>query len=191
MLTHWARDAADGERFSIEHVVHKQTRATAELYGLLDRGALKPGLRADVNIIDFENLKVGMPKMVFDLPTGAQRIMQIPTGYVASLVAGVVGNAEARSREAFASPAGSAARDVKGGSQRACSPRPQAHHGGTLSRWVNAAACSTTASSSGAVSSDERPAASSSSRHARFFEQPPPGRRRSTTASAAANSAVR
>ena len=90
MLTHWARDAAESERFSLEHVVHKQTRATAELYGLLDRGALKPGLRADVNIIDFENLQVGTPEMVFDLPTGAQRIMQIPSGYVASLVAGVV-----------------------------------------------------------------------------------------------------
>jgi N-acyl-D-amino-acid deacylase len=75
MLTHWARDAAEDERFPLEHIVRKQNRATAELYGMLDRGALKPCLRADVNLIDFDNLQVGTPKMVFDLPTGAQRIM--------------------------------------------------------------------------------------------------------------------
>ncbi len=90
MLSHWARDAAQDQRLSVEHVVKKQTRDTAELYGLLDRGALLPGLRADINLIDFENLKVGTPRMVFDLPTGAQRIMQRPEGYVASLVAGEV-----------------------------------------------------------------------------------------------------
>jgi N-acyl-D-aspartate/D-glutamate deacylase len=63
-LTFWARDRRKGERLPVEHLVHKQTGRNADLYGLSDRGRLQPGLRADVNVIDLENLSVaqGVPR---------------------------------------------------------------------------------------------------------------------------------
>ncbi len=54
MLTHWTRDRTRGPKMPLEHVIHRQTRQTAELYGLTDRGLLAPGLRADVNVIDYD-----------------------------------------------------------------------------------------------------------------------------------------
>jgi N-acyl-D-amino-acid deacylase len=88
MLTFWARDRARGPKLALEHVVHRQTRQTAELYGLLDRGLLAPGMRADVNVIDFDRLSFGPPRMVHDLPADAPRLVQRATGYRATFVAG-------------------------------------------------------------------------------------------------------
>ena len=85
MLTHWTRDRKRGERIALEKIVHRQTRQTAELYGLLDRGLLKPGYRADVNVIDYDNLSLGAPQMVFDLPAGGRRLIQRPSGYTATI----------------------------------------------------------------------------------------------------------
>jgi N-acyl-D-amino-acid deacylase len=59
MLTHWARDRARGPKLPLEMLVKKQTRDTAEVYGLHDRGLLAPGMKADVNIIDFDRLHAG------------------------------------------------------------------------------------------------------------------------------------
>jgi N-acyl-D-aspartate/D-glutamate deacylase len=70
-------------------VVHRQTRQTAELYQLLDRGLLQPGYRADLNIIDFDALSFGLPRMAFDLPAGGRRLVQRASGYAATVVAGV------------------------------------------------------------------------------------------------------
>ncbi len=81
LLTHWARDRHRGDRLPLEHVVHKQTRATADVYGLGDRGALVPGLRADVNVIDLDGLRLHTPEMVFDLPAGGRRLIQPVDGY--------------------------------------------------------------------------------------------------------------
>ena len=67
MLTHWVRDRQRGTRHSLEHMVHRQTRATALVYGLKDRGLIAPGMRADLNLIDFEKLSFDMPQMVYDL----------------------------------------------------------------------------------------------------------------------------
>ena len=58
MLTHWTRDRSRGPKLPLEYVVRRQTRETAELYGLGDRGALLPGLRADINVIDMDALKL-------------------------------------------------------------------------------------------------------------------------------------
>tara|TARA_E500000331_G_scaffold165922_1_gene160706 strand:+ start:168 stop:404 length:237 start_codon:yes stop_codon:yes gene_type:complete len=58
--------------------------------GLADRGELKVGLRGDVNIIDFDNLNISAPKMVYDLPSGAGRLEQKTEGYLATLVNGQV-----------------------------------------------------------------------------------------------------
>ena len=68
MLTHWTRDRTRGPKMPLEHVIHRQTRQTAELYGLGDRGQLAPGLRADVNVIDYAALTFGAPRMAWDLP---------------------------------------------------------------------------------------------------------------------------
>jgi N-acyl-D-amino-acid deacylase len=90
MLSHWTRDRANGPRLSIEQAVEKQTRATAALYGLGDRGVLAPGMKADVNIIDYEKINSSRPKMVADLPAGGKRLLQTATGYRATVVSGVV-----------------------------------------------------------------------------------------------------
>ncbi|MGB5813501.1 MAG: amidohydrolase family protein [Polyangiales bacterium] len=87
LLTHWARDRADG-RISLERAIQMQAHDTARFIGLADRGALSPGLRADINVIDFDRLKLRPPVMLKDLPAGGQRLMQHADGYVATLVAG-------------------------------------------------------------------------------------------------------
>ncbi|MBO0727641.1 MAG: amidohydrolase family protein [Acidimicrobiaceae bacterium] len=90
MLTHWARDRRRGPGLSLEYVVKKQTFDTAQLYGLGDRGLLAEGLKADINVIDFDHLALGMPYMAHDLPAGGARLLQGATGYVATIVSGQV-----------------------------------------------------------------------------------------------------
>jgi N-acyl-D-aspartate/D-glutamate deacylase len=70
--------------------VRKQTRDTAELYGLSDRGVLAEGKKADVNVIDFDRLTLHRPRVARDLPAGGSRILQDASGYVATIVSGVV-----------------------------------------------------------------------------------------------------
>lgn len=89
MLTHWTRDRTRGPKMPLEYVVHRQTRQTAELYGLGDRGVLAPGMRADVNVIDYEHLSFGAPRMAWDLPGGAPRLVQKASGYRHTFCAGV------------------------------------------------------------------------------------------------------
>ena len=90
MLTHWARDRTRGERLPLEYLVKKQTSDTAALFGLGDRGVLQPGKKADLNVIDFERLELGMPRMAHDLPAGGGRLLQEADGYVATMVSGAV-----------------------------------------------------------------------------------------------------
>jgi N-acyl-D-aspartate/D-glutamate deacylase len=90
LLTHWVRDRSRGEKLPLEHVVRAQTRNTAALYGLCDRGVLAPGYKADVNVIDFDRLTIHRPEMVFDLPGGARRLIQRVDGYLATLCSGAV-----------------------------------------------------------------------------------------------------
>lgn len=88
LLQWWARDRARGT-LPLELVVHKQTQATAETVGLLDRGVIRPGYRADINVIAMEGLSLAAPRFVFDLPTGERRLVQDASGYRHTLVAGV------------------------------------------------------------------------------------------------------
>ncbi|MFA5882466.1 MAG: amidohydrolase family protein [Acidimicrobiia bacterium] len=90
MLSYWARDAAVADRLPIEFAVKRQTADTADLVGLADRGRLVPGARADVNVIDFDALAPGSPRMVDDLPAGGRRLVQRASGYRATVVAGSV-----------------------------------------------------------------------------------------------------
>ena len=89
LLTHWARDRQRGPGLPLEFLVKKQTRDTALAYGLADRGLLAPGLRADINVVDFERLHVRRPQVVYDLPAGGKRVLQRADGYDHTFVAGV------------------------------------------------------------------------------------------------------
>jgi N-acyl-D-aspartate/D-glutamate deacylase len=90
LLSHWARDRHRGPKFALEYLVRKQTLDTATLFGLTDRGVLAVGKKADVNVIDFDALGLGVPKMAYDLPAGGRRLIQGATGYDATVVSGVV-----------------------------------------------------------------------------------------------------
>ncbi|MDA9636095.1 amidohydrolase family protein [SAR86 cluster bacterium] len=87
-LSHWARDREAGKKFPLEMLVKKQTKDTAETFGLFDRGEIKPGMLADINIIDFDDLNVSHPKMIHDLPLGGKRLVQNATGYIATIKRG-------------------------------------------------------------------------------------------------------
>ncbi|HEV7722502.1 MAG TPA: amidohydrolase family protein [Iamia sp.] len=88
LLTHWCRDR-DGRRFDLPWAVHQQARATAEAVGLRDRGLLAPGYKADINVIDFDRLRLRPPRIAFDLPAGGRRLLQGADGYVHTFVSGV------------------------------------------------------------------------------------------------------
>ncbi|SFQ16829.1 N-acyl-D-aspartate/D-glutamate deacylase [Variovorax sp. PDC80] len=88
MLTHWARDRSRGPTLPLELMVQRQTRDTARIYGLEDRGLLQPGYLADINIIDFDRLRIPPPYVAFDLPAGGRRLVQTAEGYRATLKAG-------------------------------------------------------------------------------------------------------
>ena len=89
LLTHWARDREHGTTFDLPFLVHRQCRATAEAVGLLDRGVLAPGHKADVNVIDFDHLGVERPRVVHDLPAGGRRLLQGAHGYLHTFVSGI------------------------------------------------------------------------------------------------------
>ena len=80
-LSMWARDLEDGRGLPVEAVVHQLTRRPADHFGWSDRGAVRPGLLADLNVIDLAGLECGLPHIVTDLPAGGRRLLQDGTGY--------------------------------------------------------------------------------------------------------------
>ena len=88
-LTHWGRDRARG-RLELPWLIKRQTSETAAAVGLLDRGLVRPGMKADLNVIDFARLRMRRPHIVYDLPANGRRLMQKADGYVATVVSGVV-----------------------------------------------------------------------------------------------------
>jgi N-acyl-D-aspartate/D-glutamate deacylase len=89
LLTHWTRDRAGG-RIDVGAAVRMLTQTPAELYRFRDRGRLAPGLKADLNVIDLDRLRLPAPTVVRDLPAGGRRLTQDAEGYVATLVSGAV-----------------------------------------------------------------------------------------------------
>lgn len=87
LLTYWVREK---QRWAIEEAVRRLTSDTANLFGFVDRGALRPGAYADVNVIDFDNLALPQPEFVHDLPNGAGRYIQRASGYDYTIVNGQV-----------------------------------------------------------------------------------------------------
>lgn len=88
MLTHWVRGRTRGATIPLELAVKRQTADTAAVYGLHDRGRIAPGLKADLNLIDFDRLRLQPPVVAFDLPAGGRRLVQQAEGYLATFVAG-------------------------------------------------------------------------------------------------------
>ena len=89
-LTHWARDRSKGRKMPVELLVHKQTLSNARLFGMHDRGLLAPGKRADLNLIDLDNLRLGSLAVHADLPAGGTRILQGAEGYLNTFVNGTM-----------------------------------------------------------------------------------------------------
>jgi N-acyl-D-aspartate/D-glutamate deacylase len=87
LLTHWARDRKHG-RLPLEHLIKRQSHDTARAVGLVDRGLIAPGQRADINLIDFDHLALLPPQVAHDLPAGGRRLLQRASGYRATMVAG-------------------------------------------------------------------------------------------------------
>ncbi len=88
-MTHWSRDRTRGAKLPLEFIVQKQSHKNAQLYGLRDRGSIEVGKRADINVIDFDHLKLGGLEIHADLPAGGKRILQPASGYIATYVNGI------------------------------------------------------------------------------------------------------
>jgi N-acyl-D-aspartate/D-glutamate deacylase len=88
LVAHWGRDVEDP--MPLEWLVSQQTRETAALVGLHDRGVVAPGYRADLNLIDEAALGILAPEMVQDLPAGGKRYIQRATGYRTTVQSGEV-----------------------------------------------------------------------------------------------------
>lgn len=89
LLAHWGRDRDHG-RLPVPFLVHRQTAATARAVGLLDRGVVAPGFRADLNVIDLHRLAARRPEIRYDLPAGGKRFVQPADGYAVTMVAGQI-----------------------------------------------------------------------------------------------------
>jgi len=90
LLTHWTRDRTRGSKLPLEWVVMKQTKNNAEWFGLYDRGVIEEGKKADMNIIDYENLTLNHPEIVYDLPGSNKRLIQRTNGYRETIISGKV-----------------------------------------------------------------------------------------------------
>ena len=90
MLSYYVRDRERGHRLKLEEVVKMQTFDTARCVGLEDRGTLEVGMKADLNLIDFETLQLESPQIIYDLPAGGRRMFQGASGYIATIVNGEI-----------------------------------------------------------------------------------------------------
>lgn len=90
MLTYWVRDRSRGERLTLQEAVKWLSRDTARAVGLLDRGLIAPGYKADLNLFDLDHLLLHAPEVAHDLPGGGRRLVQRAEGYAATIVSGTV-----------------------------------------------------------------------------------------------------
>jgi N-acyl-D-amino-acid deacylase len=90
IMTHWGRDRTKGEKMELEFIVKSLTSDTAEAYGMFDRGQIKEGMLADINVIDFDAMRLHRPEAIFDLPAGGRRLVQRAEGYAVTIKAGEI-----------------------------------------------------------------------------------------------------
>ncbi len=89
-LTHWTRDRPRGSLFPVSWIVKRLTADNANAIGLTDRGVLRTGMKADINILDYDRLRLRSPEIVYDLPAGGKRLVQRTEGFDATIVSGQV-----------------------------------------------------------------------------------------------------
>ncbi len=89
LLSHWGRDRTRGPTIPLEFLIKKHTSVSAKGYGLSDRGMIKTGLKADINIINYERLALLDAEIVYDLPAGGRRLIQRARGYNHTFVSGI------------------------------------------------------------------------------------------------------
>ena len=89
LLSYWVRERARGT-MPLETAVKVLTSEPAAVYGLRDRGAIEPGLKADLNLIDPIAVAPREMEVVHDLPAGAKRVLQRCDGFVVTIVDGQV-----------------------------------------------------------------------------------------------------
>ena len=89
MLMHWTRDRSRGPKIPLERMVQRQTGDTAAFFGFHDRGQLKAGMKADVNVFDYDGLKLHVPEIRYDMPMNGRRLLQRAEGYKHTFVSGV------------------------------------------------------------------------------------------------------
>ena len=90
LIQHWGRDRSRGPKIPLQKLIAMQTSETAQQLGLMDRGVLKSGYKADINIIDYEALRPCEPEIVYDLPANGRRLVQKAVGYETTLISGKV-----------------------------------------------------------------------------------------------------
>ena len=90
MLSYLTRDRTRGDTMPLEFIVNQMTQSTASVYGLHDRGVITEGYQADLNLIDYDELTLEAPEMVFDLPSNGKRLIQRARGYTATISHGKV-----------------------------------------------------------------------------------------------------
>src|SRR5262245_14136276 len=86
-LAYWVRRR---RVLALEEAVKRLTLDPALLYGIRDRGLVRRGWAADLNVIDFARLGVREPEVRHDFPTGARHLSQRADGYLATIVNGRV-----------------------------------------------------------------------------------------------------
>jgi N-acyl-D-aspartate/D-glutamate deacylase len=89
-LTHWTRERQRGGLFPVAWAIKRLTHDNAAAVGLNDRGLLQVGMKADINVIDYDRLLLRSPEIVYDLPAGGKRLVQRTEGFDATIVSGAV-----------------------------------------------------------------------------------------------------
>jgi N-acyl-D-aspartate/D-glutamate deacylase len=90
LLTHWTRDRGRGALFPVSWAIKRLAADNAAAIGLDDRGRLEVGMKADINILDYDNMRLRRPEVVYDLPAGGRRLVQRTDGFDATIVSGAV-----------------------------------------------------------------------------------------------------
>lgn len=90
LLSYWTRDRKRGGKLELADAIRRLTSDIADYCGMSDRGRIKVGMKANINVINMDELRLFAPHMVQDLPAGGQRLLQEAHGYQAVIVAGQV-----------------------------------------------------------------------------------------------------
>ncbi|MGI9409924.1 MAG: amidohydrolase family protein, partial [Hyphomicrobiaceae bacterium] len=87
LMTYWQKQR---QVFSLPETIRRLTSDTASAAGLMDRGVIRAGKKADINVIDYDRLSFSKPYVTYDLPANGKRLLQKAEGYDLTVVSGDV-----------------------------------------------------------------------------------------------------